>query len=199
MTKGQMIVSIVVALIGLLGAATGGTFAFAQFMIKRKDENNEEALKKMIAKMISEADDRLRGEFNDGLTERENTGRERFDINSKQIQENSKQLAENGRQIEEILGIVKDQAQKYDTMADSLTALNKVVSASAESQCNANYDRLLIVTNKVLKSGKMTISDKTNIKQLYKSWKELGGSDPTGKMETMYEECMSKPLSMDEM
>lgn len=198
MTREQMIVSIVIALIGLVGAAAGGGFAFVQFMIKRKDENNEEALRKMIAKMISEADDRLRGEFNDGLTQRENTGKERFDINSRQIEENTKQLAENSKQIEEILGIVKGQAERYEAMADSLTALNKVAAATAEAQCNSNYDRLLMVTNKVLKSGKLTISDKTNIKQLYKSWKELGGKDPTGNMDTMYEECMGMVITVEE-
>lgn len=197
MTREQIIVTIVVAVIGVIGTSMASVFGFLQFWLKRRDEKDEEALKKMIAKMISEADDRLRGEFNDGLLERENTGKERFDINSRQIQENNVQLAENSKQIEEILGIVRDQAQKYDAMADSLTALNKVAAATAEAQCNSNYDRLLMVTNKVLKSGKMTISDKTNIKQLYNSWKELGGVDPTKNMETMYEECMKITPELD--
>lgn len=188
MTKEQIVVTIVVAVIGVIGTSMASVFGFLQFWLKRRDEKDEEALRKMIAKMISEADDRLRGEFQNGLDLREHTGKERFDINSRQIEENSRQLSENSKQIEEILGIVKGQAEKYDAMADSLTSLNRVAAATAEAQCNSNYDRLLIVTNKVLKSEKLTISDKTNLTQLYDSWKVLGGKDP--KMDTMYNECM---------
>ena len=72
----------------------------------------------------------------------------------------------------------------------------KTAEESAESQCNSNYDRLLFVTNKVLKSGRMTISDKTNLKQLYSSWKDLGGRD--AKMDTLYEECIKITPTQDD-
>jgi hypothetical protein len=67
---------------------------------------------------------------------------------------------------------------------------------SAESQKNSNYDRLLIVMSKVLKSGILTFTDKTNLLQLYTSWKELGGNDP--KIETMYDECMKLKPTLEE-
>lgn len=181
MTKEQIIVTIVVAIIGVVGSSMASAFGFLQFWLKRRDEKDEEALKKMIAKMISEADDRLRGEFNDGLSEREHTGKERFDINSRAIQENTEQIAE-------LTSLVRDQVTKMDIFTDSMTSLTLLVTASAESQRNSNYDRLLFVANKVLKSGKMTISEKTNLRQLYNSWKELKGNDP--KIDTLYEECM---------
>ena len=181
MTREQIIVTIVVAIIGVIGTSMASVFGFLQFWLKRRDEKDEEALKKMIAKMISEADDRLRGEFNGGLTERERTGKERFDINSRAIQENTEQIAE-------LTSLVRDQVTKLDMFADSMTSLTRLVSASAESQRNSNYDRLLFVANKVLKSNKMTISEKTNLRQLYNSWKDLKGNDP--KIDTLYEECM---------
>ena len=164
-------------------------FGFLQFWLKRRDEKDETALRKMIEEMISAADSRLRDEFATGLTERENTGRERFDINSKAIQENTEQIAE-------LTGLVKDQIKKIDLFAESMTALGKVVRASAESQRNSNYDRLLFVANKVLKSGKLTITEKTNLKQLYNSWKDLQGVDP--KIDTLYEECMKLTPVPDE-
>lgn len=143
-------------------------------------------------KAIREVQDEFLKKLEEGLNARSEEGKVRFDINSRQIQENSKQLSENSRQIEELVGIVKDQAKsntkKFDALADSLTSMNKILVVSAESQCNSAYDRLLIVTNKVLKSSKLTISDKTNLKQLYSSWKDLGGKD--AKMDTLYEECM---------
>ena len=42
--------------------------------------------------------------------------------------------------------------------------------------------------NVAVKSGKMTISEKTNIKQLYNSWKDLSGVDP--KIDTLVDECL---------
>lgn len=208
--------------VAALTAFGGGYFSYKKFVIERNDAKEEKAtqflidkakeemrqeIKESVQKGIidcGEIGDRailnLRDEFmkslEEGLRSRGKEGEERFKINSRQIEANSQQLAENSKQIEEILGIVKNQAEKYNAMADSLTSLNKVAAATADSQCNSNYDRLLIVTNKILKSGKMTISDKTNLKQLYESWKILGGKEP--KMETKYEECMKLPLSLDE-
>lgn len=213
-------------LVAAVTAFGGGYFSYKKFKIERTDAKEKESTQLLINTAIKEVEEKMRAEIKDkvqqgivdcgeigdrailkvrdelmksleeGLEARGKEGAERFRVNSEQIQENSKQLAENSKQIEEILGIVKGQAEKYDAMADSLTALNKVAVATAESQCNSNYDRLLIVTNKVLRSKKFTISDKTNLQQLYDSWKSLGGKDP--KMETMYNECMKMEVVLDE-
>lgn len=210
-------------------------FGYKQFILKRQDEKEEKSVQNLVdnsaaklrAELLKEIENKFKqsiidcGEIGDrailkvqeelqeeiqkGLAMRSEEGRERFEVNSRQIEANTKQLAENSKQIEEILGIVKDQAVKYDVVAQSLAALNATTAtlsnlsaASAEAHCNSNYDRLLMVTNKVLKAGKMTISDKTNIKQLYKSWLELGGKDMTGKLDTLYDECMKMPLSVED-
>ena len=150
-------------------------------------------------KAIREAENSFAKKLEEGLKARSDEGAERFKTHAAAISEINEQIKANSEQIAELTELTKAQLQNQSGFTESLAALNKVVALSAESQCNSNYDRLLIVTNKVLKSGKMTISDKTNIKQLYNSWKELGGKDPTGKMETMYEECMGMDLTIDEL
>ena len=150
--------------------------------------------------MIDDSIEKVRVEFMDeltnGLADRERTGKERFDINSKAIEDNTRAIAE-------LTVLVKDQVTKLDTYTEnvnvltkSMTALNTVVKATAESQRNSNYDRLLVVFNKVLASKNISVTDKTNLKQLYNSWKELGGDDP--KIDTMYEACENLNLVMDD-
>lgn len=189
-----------------------------ELLQKRIDDSIEEAKKRMREEMdasiqqglvdfgiledkaIHKVREEILKKLEEGLKATDDEGKERFEINSRQIQENSKQLSENSRQIETLVGIVKLQAERNDAkfaaLTDSLTSINKMVLVSAESQCNSNYDRLLFVTNKVLKSGRMTISDKTNLKQLYSSWKDLGGRD--AKMDTLYEECIKITPTQDD-
>lgn len=219
----KVLVTVLAAAVTAFG---GGYFSYKKFVIERNDAKEKESTQKLIEDALKKSEEKMRkeikesvqqgivdcGEIGDkailrvrdefmeslaeGLKARGEEGQRRFDINSRQIELNSHQLAENSKQIEEILGIVKGQAEKYDMMADSLTTLNKVTAATAESQCNSNYDRLLLVTAKILKSQVMTISDKTNLKQLYESWKILGGKDL--QMETKYEECMKLNPVLDE-
>lgn len=216
MTLLQAVVTIVVALISGLG---GSFFSYRQFILKRKDEKEEKSIQKQIDdsiktarveisreikeamqqgivdcgvigdRAIREVQDEFILKLEEGLKARGEEGKERFEINSKQIVQNTEQ-------IKELTGLVKDQITKIDMFAESMTSLNSVVRATAESQRTSNYDRLLIVCNKILKSGKMTITDKTNLKQLYKSWSDLKGEDP--KIDTMYEECIKMTPIPDE-
>ncbi len=224
MTLLQAISAIVIAIIGTAGA----TFGFIQFMIKRKDDKEEKDIQTLIDasnaklkeeirveikaavqqgivdcgvigdKAIRQTQEDLKKKFEEGLKDRGEEGKKRFETHAAAISEINEQIKANSQQIAELTELTKTQLQNQAGFTESLAALNRVVAASAESQCNSNYDRLLIVTNKVLKSGKMTISDKTNIKQLYSSWKELGGKDPTGMMDTMYEECMGMELTIED-
>ena len=55
-----------------------------------------------------------------------------------------------------------------------------------------NYDRILLVGKNVLKNQRITLAEKTNLKQLYNSWvdfhEENEKLDP--KITTLYDECM---------
>ena len=215
MTILQAIVSIIVALIA---GTTGGGLVFAKFWIERRDRKEEISVQKQIDdsiicarkeitneikaavqqgildcgvigdKAIRQAEDNFVHKLEEGLKARGEEGRERFEINSNQINENSSM-------IKEILAIQRDQTEKMGRMAESITSLAQVSEACAESQRNSNYDRLLIVTNNIIKAGVMTITEKTNLTQLYNSWKKLQGRDP--KIDTLYDECMKVRTVLD--
>lgn len=230
MDANEIIKTLGTVIVSMITTFGGGFFLMKKFYVERQDAKEEKNIQLLIDNSIEKAKEDMRKEIKvavqqgivdcgvigdkaireaqeefvkkleEGLKARGEEGRERFELNSRQIQENSKQLSENSKQIEELVGIVKDQAEKnnekFNALAETLTSLNKVISISAESQANSNYDRLLIVTNKVLKSGKMSISDKTNLNQLYGSWQSLGGKDP--KMDTLVEECRKITPTLDE-
>ena len=211
MTPIQIIVTIVIAIIG----SFSGAFGFVQFMIKRKDEKEEKDVQKQIDKSIELAmqhfiekcgdigdkqilktKEELQRELQEGLAARGEEGRERFEINSKQIQENTEM-------IKEVLSIQKSAGVRFSELAESLTALNqatavnsKLTLACAEGVRSNNYDRILLVANKALKRGTITISEKTNLKQLYKAWIDLQGNDP--RITTYYEDCMKLQSIPDE-
>ena len=203
MTLSQIITTILVAIIG----TASGAFGFAQFMLKRKDDKEERDIQKMIDdaieiamnefiskcgnigdKAILDAKNELRGELQEGLTMRGEEGRERFEINSEQIKQNTEM-------IKEVLDIQRSAGEKFNQLAESLTALNeatianaRLTRACAEGVRSTNCDRILLVAKNALKRGAITISEKTNLKQLYASYQELQGNDP--KINTYYEDCM---------
>lgn len=151
-------------------------------------------------KAIRDVQEDIIKKLDEGLQARSEEGKIRFDKNSKQIEANSQQLAENSKQIEELIEIVRKQAEtsekKFNALSDSLTALNKISNANAKSQRSAIFDKLLMVGNKILKAGKMTVNDKTNLIQLYNSWKELQGEND--ELDTLVEECKKLPVIPNE-
>ena len=127
MTPGQILVTILVAIIG---SATG-TFGFLQFMIKRKDEKEEKDLNKLINKIIEErmqefiarcgeigdkqianAVDKARTEFQEGLEMRRDESTERYLKHSGDIEANT-------AMIKEVLEIQKQTNEKFDQLAES--------------------------------------------------------------------------------
>lgn len=183
------IVKIIVALFGLCGVGLGVYFGYKQFRIKFDDEKQNKAIDLQISKAIEELRKEMMEELSKVSDARSEEGAKRFKTHAQAIDEINRQIEENSKQIGELIGTTQQ-------VLASMDSINTVVKVSAESQRNSNYDRLLIVTNKILKSGKMTISDKTNLCQLYKSWKSLKGEDP--KMDTMYDECLKIPPTLEE-
>ena len=184
------IVKIIVGLFALTGVCLSVYFGWKQFSIKRADEKEDKSIKLQIDNAISAARKEITEEINtavkQGIVECGVIGDKAIRETQNEL---DKQIAENSKQIGELTVISKGVLEKMDVMSNKLNVVG-------ESNKNNNYDRLLIVTNKILKSGKMTIADKTNLKQLYQSWKDLNGEDP--KMETMYDECMRINPILDE-
>lgn len=174
MTFWQGVVSIILAII----AGVSGTITF---FVKRKDDMKENDIKKRIEDAVTEAKAEIYKELANVSQARSEEGANRFKIHAESIKQVNKQIEENTKQIGELTEMSKN-------VLESMDSLNKVVKASAESQRNSNYDRLLIVGKKVLKEQRITLSEKTNFKQLYESYKDLNGNDPY--IETLHEEIM---------
>lgn len=219
MTWLQAVVTVIVAIVSSLG---GSYFGYKQFLLKRKDEKEEKTTQKLIDASIDKLKEEMQEQFNKLLTDcgeigeasidktrkelqeemekglqmRGEEGRERFEINSKQIEQNTEM-------IKQVITMQKKSDEKFDKLADSLTALNnamtinaKVTKACAEGARSTIYDRILLVANNALKRGAITITEKTNLKQLYNSWQELQGTDP--KITTYVEDCMDLQSIPDE-
>lgn len=177
--------NIVLALIssGVVGGAIGGAFALVQFLLKLKfDKTVWKAEQK--DKKDKRFDD-LRNEFREGLDKREQTGKERFDINSRLIEENT-------RAINDLTRLVQRQSEKYDELVDSLASLNKMTEIMGEGVKSGLYDKIMMVTDKCLarcEGGAITVGEQANIEQLYGSYFGLGGN---GEGKKRYELAINK-------
>lgn len=179
MTLGQAIVSIILALIA-------GVSSTITFFVKRKDDMKENDIQNRIDSAVNKAKVEIYERLEKVSLERSQEGAERFNKHAEHFKQVNKQIEENTKQIGELTKI-------STSVLESMGSMSKMVKASAESQRNTNYDRILIVGKKVLDNQFITLSEKTNIKQLYESYKELQGSDPY--VETLFEECMKlKPI-----
>ena len=186
MTLLQAVDSIIVALIA---GTTGGGLVFAKFWIERKDKKESESVQSKIDNAVIKVKTEMLDELTKVSKARSAEGAERFNIHAKSFEEVNKQISENTKQIDRL-------AEISTNVLKSMDSLNKVVEASAESQRNSNYDRLLIVGKKVLNTQKITLSEKTNMKQLYDSYKKLNGNDPY--IETLWDECQKLTPIPDE-
>ena len=184
------VVKLLVGLFALAGVGFTGWLGWKQFSIKRSDEKEEKSIQLQIDNAIKNARTEITKEIknavDDGIVRCGVIGDKAIRDTQSDLE---KQIEANSKQIGELTNLTKDVLTNMDS-------INKVVTISAESQRNSNYDRLLIVTNKILKSGKMTIGEKTNLRQLYESWKALKGEDP--KMDTKYDECLKISPTIDE-
>lgn len=216
MTLLQAIVSIMVALIA---GTTGGGLVFTKFIIERKDKKEENVLQKKIDDSIKEARKEISAEIkgavqqgivdcgvigdkairevqedflqklDEGLKARSEEGAKRFNTHAAAIVEVTKQIEANSIQIGELADLTKD-------LVTSIDGMNTVLNVTAKANRSNTYDKLLMVTNKILKNKEMTISDKTNLRGLYQSWKDLKGEDE--EIDTKYEECMKLTPILDE-
>ena len=174
MTLVEAIISIVLALIA-------GVSSTITFFVKRKDDMEEKDVQNRINSAVNEAKVEIYERLEKVSLERSQEGAERFNKHAESFKQVNSQIEKNSKQIGELTEMSKN-------VLESIETLTRTVTASAESQRNANYDRLLYVGKKVLSEGKITLSDKTNLIQLYKSYKKLNGDQPY--IDTLYEECM---------
>ena len=182
-------VDIVVAIIGVLGVGMASYIGYKQFKIKRDDEKEAASVDLKVTNAIQKLREEMMVELEKVSLARSEEGAKRFETHAVAIEEVNRQISENSKQIAQLTTLTQD-------VLEQMGSINKAVTVSAESQKNTTYDRLLIITNKILKSKFMTIADKTNLRQMYQSWKDLHGEDP--KLDTRYEECMKLETTFEE-
>lgn len=173
--------TVVLALIS--SGAIGGAFALVQFILKLKFDKT--VWKAEQSEKRDKRFDDLRHEFQSGLDQREKTGKERFDINSRLIEENT-------RAINDLTRLVQRQSEKYDELVDSLATLNKMTEIMGEGVKSGLYDKIMMVTDKCLarcEGGAITVGEQANIEQLYGSYFGLGGN---GEGKKRYELAVNK-------
>lgn len=180
--------AVIVAIVTAIGgAAVGGSFALAQALIKAKldkkihEDNREDSKDKRF--------EDLRAEFKKGLDEREETGRNRFEINSKQIEDNT-------TAIKELIELNKQQTMKLDSFTDSVNKSFDVMSGGVRSVL---YDKITVIYDKCLSrcdGGAITSEEEANIEQLYLSYSGLGGN---GQGKTMWKKaCSMRTVTKEE-
>ena len=180
MTPLQAFVTIICALIAVAGVITSSILGYKQFKIKRQDELEAKNAQSLVDSAISDLRKELL-EVIDGVSiARSKEGAERFKTHASALEKVDKRIEENTKQISDLTELSK-------SMLTSVNSLTKSVASSVKSQKNTTYDRLLLVGKKVLNTKSITISEKTNIRQLFESYKEMGGDDPY--INTLMEEC----------
>lgn len=68
-------------------------------------------------------------------------------------------------------------------------------SARAKMLTGLAHDRILCITDKLVKRGGITLKEKRNLRYLYEPYKELGGN---GDCEIGYEACQKLPIITEE-
>lgn len=186
---------VLIALITLLGGSfVGGSFALVQALLKLKFDKKVHEDAREDKK--DERFDELREEFYKGLAEREATGKERFDINSKLIEDNS--VA-----IKKLISMQEEQSRKLDrfadTVSDSFKAIDKNSAVMGEGVKSVLYDKITVIYDKCLSrcdGGAITSEEEANIEQLYMSYSGLGGN---GEGKTMFKKsCAMRTVTKEE-
>lgn len=68
-------------------------------------------------------------------------------------------------------------------------------SARAKMLIGLGHDRILDITDKIIKRGGITLKEKRNLRYLYEPYKELGGN---GDCEIGYDVCLKLPVLSEE-
>ena len=137
---------------------SGTVFSFIQFLIQRKDKKEDRT--KELDKKIE-----------DGLAERENTGRERYEKHAADIEalrEIMSQLAKNA-----------EEQQKYSA------AIGNVLMGLAQ-------DKIVHLTKHYSERGAITLDELAVLEALYVPYHE--GLKGNGKGKTGYERCQKLPI-----
>lgn len=165
-----------------LGALVGalGIVELIKFFVSRKDRKQERKEDKEENSMA----DALRKEFNAGLDKREATGKERFDINSKQIKENT-------QKIDEVIEISSQLKDNVVLLTENISQMQEYNVNVGDAMKGIIHDRIIHNVDGFIERGGITAEEISTLKSMYEPYKRLGGN---GDVATAYDIAVKLPV-----
>lgn len=165
-----------------LGSVVGalGIVELIKFFVSRKDKKQERKEDKEETSMANT----LRKEFNKGLDEREATGKERFDINSKQIKENA-------AKIDEVIEISSQLKDNILLLTENISQMQEYNTNLGDAIKGIIHDRIIHNVDSFIERGGITQEEVATLKSMYVPYKRLGGN---GDVETSFDIAVKLPI-----
>lgn len=178
---------------------SGAFLAFLQFLITffitRKDNKEKEAKEEIKEAERASKDERfdlLEKEFHEGLDQREQTGKARYDEHKEAINNMAKQHQE---QFEKLLDAIKDlkiSDEKVSKILEEIVSGQQMLSSGV---LGLTHFELMYITNIIIERKYITLTEKATIDSLYEPYTKLGGN---GQVRKNYEYVMNFPIVSDE-
>lgn len=165
-----------------LGSVVGalGIVELIKFFVSRKDKKQERKEDKEENSMANT----LRKEFSKGLDEREATGKERFDINSKQIKENA-------AKIDEVIEISSQLKDNILLLTENISQMQEYNTNVGDAMKGIIHDRIIHNVDSFIERGGITQEEVATLKSMYVPYKKLGGN---GDVETAFDIAVKLPI-----
>ena len=175
----DIILTIIGSVIG-----SGAVFGFIQFLIQRRDKQKEDSEGKKFQI--------LRDEFQEGLKQREDKGRERYEEHREAI---SKMSEEHKRDFQTLLTAIeqlKDNDLKTTQYVEDIRAYNKYMG---DEIMGLAHDKIVYLTDKYQERGAITLKEKATLDAIYKPYHD--GLEGNGDGEIGYDYVMKLPVVTD--
>lgn len=161
-------------------AFSGAFLAFLQFLITffitRKDNKEKEAKEEIKEAERASKDERfdlLEKEFHEGLNQREQTGKARYDEHREAIINMTKEHQE---QFKLLLAAIDDLKENDNKVTDILEKVAEKQEVFGSSLLGLTHFELIYITDIIKARKYITITEKATIKSMYEPYKALGGN-----------------------
>lgn len=182
----QTIITLITVLIGS---------GLIQFFFTRKDKktedekiNHDDKIKKELKDHLdnvnskwkidycdknAEAINKLIGEVREGLSEREKTGRLRYEEHKLAIEQMNLEHQKDFQALKEAI----DKLTEHDSkITDSLQKMSSKQDVVADGMVGIAHDRIVFVADKIIRRGAVTMKEKATLESIYAPYVKLGGN-----------------------
>lgn len=175
----QVILTVVGSVIG-----SGAVFGFIQFLIQRRDKQKEDEEGKKFQV--------LREEFQEGLKQREDKGRERYEEHREAIATMSVEHKKDFQTLLTVIEQLKDSDIKTTQYIEEIRTYNKYMG---DEIMGLAHDKLVYLTDRYQERGAITLKEKATLDAIYKPYHE--GLNGNGDGQIGYDYAMKLPVVSD--